>query len=55
MHALDIRFHKIRELVEQGTISLEKVVTHDNAADVLTKSLSMEKHHLSLCMLRVVS
>ena len=37
---IDIRYHKIRELMEDGEMELVKVYTKDNVADALTKILS---------------
>ena len=47
---IHVRFHKIRQLVEDGDIQLLKVGTEDNPADMLTKSvpLSKFKHCLDL-------
>lgn len=40
---IDIRFHRIRELVEAKVIDIEFVSTDKNAADALTKAVSAEK------------
>lgn len=40
---IDIRFHFIRDLVANGEISLKYCSTHEQVADILTKSLSKEK------------
>ena len=40
---IDVRFHKIRELVSSGELLLKKIHTSENAADMLTKSVTMEK------------
>ena len=34
------RFHLIREIIERGDVKIERVDTHNNVADPLTKSLS---------------
>ena len=39
---IDVRYHFIRELIEDGTIELEFVKTADNGADVFTKNTSGE-------------
>ena len=36
---IDIRYHRIRELVEDGEVELVKVHTKENPADALTKVL----------------
>lgn len=41
---IDIRFHYIREKYLDGAIDIEYVPSSDNAADILTKSLTKEKH-----------
>jgi len=40
---MDIRFHYIREVVEQGKVRLYFVKTDDNPADMLTKNLARDK------------
>ena len=47
---IDMRFHKIRELVYSGELLLEKVHTSENATDMLTKPVTTEnfKHCLNL-------
>lgn len=41
---IDVRYHFIREKVEDGTIALEYVPTDEQLADVMTKSLGLVKH-----------
>jgi hypothetical protein len=47
---IDVRFHKIRELVGTGELLLEKIHTSENAADMLTKPITANKfkHCLNL-------
>jgi hypothetical protein len=40
---IDVRFHKIRELVATGELLLEKIHTSENAADMLMKSITADK------------
>lgn len=40
---IELRFHFIREMVEQKQVSLEFCSTHEQIADVLTKSVTKEK------------
>ena len=40
---IDVRFHRIRELVSSGELLLEKVHTSENAADMLTKPVTADK------------
>ena len=47
---IDVRFHKIRELIGSGDLDLQKVHTSENAADMLTKAITADKfkHYLNL-------
>ena len=40
---IDVRFHKIRELVAIGELLLKKIHTSENAADMLTKPIIADK------------
>ena len=40
---IGVRFHFIRDVVEEGAIKVEKVITNDNAADMLTKIVPLAK------------
>ena len=40
---IDVRFHFIRDVVEKGEVSLNKIHTDQNPADMGTKCLSVEK------------
>ena len=40
---IDVRFHKIRELIDSGDLDLQKVHTFENAADMLTKAITADK------------
>ncbi|GJU83864.1 retrovirus-related pol polyprotein from transposon TNT 1-94 [Tanacetum coccineum] len=44
---IKIRYHYIRELVSEGTLSLKKILGANNPADMLTKVVTTEK--LKLC------
>ena len=41
---IDVKHHFIREKVDDGVISTERVSTKDNLADVLTKALPRDTH-----------
>ena len=41
---IDVRYHKIRELIDQNRIKLEYVPTADQTADIFTKALGKVKH-----------
>ncbi|MGI4421791.1 Ty1/Copia family ribonuclease HI, partial [Klebsiella pneumoniae] len=47
---IDVRFHFIREILNEGDVLLEKISTQDNPADMLTKVVSgiKFKHCLDL-------
>jgi hypothetical protein len=47
---IDVRLHKIRELVATSELLLEKIHTSENAADMLTKPITANKirHYLDL-------
>ena len=54
MKHIDIRFHFLRDCVENGQIVLEYIRTDEQIADVLTKGLTREKfayfkHKLGVC------
>ena len=40
---IDLYYHKIRELVEDHTIEIRYVPTHDQLADLFTKAISCDK------------
>ena len=40
---IDVRFHKIRELVSSSELLFEKINTSKSAIDMLTKLVTMEK------------
>ena len=38
-----IRYHFIREIVSQGIVDVQKVSTHENPADMMTKAVPASK------------
>ena len=40
---IDVRFHKIRELVATGEFLLKKIHTSQNTTDMLTKPITVDK------------
>nr|GEZ81702.1 retrovirus-related Pol polyprotein from transposon TNT 1-94 [Tanacetum cinerariifolium] len=48
MKHIKIRYHYIRELVSEGTVSLKKILGEKNPADMFTKVVTTEKLKLSL-------
>jgi len=43
MKHIDVRFHLVREILEEGDIELEKIYTKGNPADMLTKVIPRVK------------
>ncbi|KAL0355896.1 UNVERIFIED_CONTAM: Retrovirus-related Pol polyprotein from transposon TNT 1-94 [Sesamum radiatum] len=52
---IDVRYHKIREMIATGKIILLKVYTSENAADMLTKPLTVDKFNHCLDLLNIYS
>ncbi|KAL0366976.1 UNVERIFIED_CONTAM: Retrovirus-related Pol polyprotein from transposon TNT 1-94 [Sesamum radiatum] len=52
---IDVRYHKIRELIAFGEIILQKVHTSQNAADMLTIPLTVHKFNHCFDLLNVYS
>ena len=51
---IDVRFHKIKELMTSGQILLRKVYTLENVVDMLTKVVTTDKFKHCLDLLNVV-
>ena len=45
---IDIKFHFVRDVIEEGELKVCKISTHDNPADMLTKPVSVAKFELKL-------
>jgi len=41
---IDIKYHYVRDIVEQGTLLFRHISTHDMSADMLTKPLARDLH-----------
>ncbi|KAL0447562.1 UNVERIFIED_CONTAM: Retrovirus-related Pol polyprotein from transposon TNT 1-94 [Sesamum latifolium] len=52
---IDVRYYKIREFIASREILLQKVHTSENAADILTKPLTIDKFNHCLDLLSVYS
>ena len=52
---IDVRFHKIGELIVTGDFVLEKVHTSENASDMLTKPVTTAKFKHCLDLVKVSS
>ena len=48
MKHIQLRYHFIRELISNGTLSLNKILGSNNPVDMLTKVVANEK--LKLCI-----
>ena len=48
---IDVRFYRIRELVEEGEVALVKVNTKKNQTDALTKALPRNSFHSCMWLL----
>ncbi|PHT59787.1 hypothetical protein CQW23_02150 [Capsicum baccatum] len=54
---IDVRYHFVREIIARGDIVVSKINTHDNPADMMTKTLPSAKfeHCLDLIWFVVVA
>lgn len=50
---INTRYYKFRKIINDGLISLEKIHIKDNAADVFSKSVILEKFMHCQCFNRV--
>ena len=50
---IDVRYHFIRQILEDGLVTLTKVRTQYNPADILTKSLPKARHEHCIDMVGV--
>ena len=48
---IDVQYHYVRELIQQGLIEVEYIPTADMAADILTKPLKRQLHERNLELL----
>ncbi|KAG8493558.1 hypothetical protein CXB51_011740 [Gossypium anomalum] len=53
---IDVRYHFVRDIIARGDIVVSKISTHENPADMMTKSLRITKfeHCLDLVLCHVV-
>ncbi len=52
---IDVRYHFIRDIVSQGIVVVQKVSTHDNPADMMTKGVTVSKFRHCLDLAGVCS
>ena len=50
---IDVRFHKIKELVSSGEFLLEKIHISKNATNMLTKPVTIEKFKRYLDLINI--
>jgi len=43
---IDVRYHFIRDVIARGDLKVSKISTHDNPADMMTKSVPTNKFEL---------
>ena len=51
---IDVRFHSVREILEEGDLVLEKIQTKENLADMLTKMISEAKFNYFKELLHII-
>jgi hypothetical protein len=51
---IDLCYHKIRELVKEGTLAISYVPSEDQLADVLTKAFNRDKFETLITAISVV-
>ena len=51
---IDVRFHFVREILDEGTILLKKIGTADNPADMLTKIVTRIKFEHCLSLINIL-
>ena len=51
---INVRYHKIQNMINDGELNLVKVYTKDNATDMLTKSLTSDKFMYCLNLVNVL-
>ena len=42
---IGVQYHFVREVVEEGSVDMQKIHTKDNLADVMTKSINADKFY----------
>ena len=51
---IDVRFHFVREIIEEGKICLQKIKTADNPADMMTKVVTTIKFNHCLNLINIL-
>ena len=50
---IDVRFHKIRELVSSGELLLANIHNYENTTDMLTNPITIKKFKHSLDLINI--
>ena len=51
---IDVRYHSVREIIEEGGVLVQKIKTDDNLADMLTKVVTTIKFNHCLDLINIV-
>ena len=51
---IDVRYHFVREIIEEGRVLVQKIKTDDNPADMLTKVVTTIKFNNCLDLINIV-
>ena len=51
---IDVRFHFVREIIDEGKIHLQKIKTADNPADMMTKVVTATKFEHCLNLINIL-
>ncbi len=52
---IDVRYHFIQDIVFQGTVVVQKVFTHNNPVDMMTKEVLVSKFRHCLDLIGICS
>ena len=50
---IDVRYHFVREIIEEGVVLVQKIKTDDNPADMLTKVVTTIKFNHCLDLINI--
>ena len=53
MKHIDVRYHFVREIIEEGRVLVQKIKTDDNPADMLTKVVTTIKFNHCLDLINI--
>jgi hypothetical protein len=52
---IDIKYHFVRDVIEEGKLKVYKISTHDNPANMMTKSVPVAKFKLYLSLVGLMN